>query len=125
MYLSAVFFCDFVNGKIYNYINFSGLITAIFISLLLGNDIAAVIIQGLEVLLIFLPFCYLGGIGGGDAKCFCVVAVLLGMKGALILVLITLGMGVGYAFFKKKRKIKLGVFMPVAHILLNLWIGGF
>lgn len=125
VYLSAVFFCDFRDGKIYNYINFSGLITALLILALSGNEGFAWVLQGLEVLLIFIPFCFLGGIGGGDAKCFCVIAILLGIKNALILIIITLGMGVIYAFCMRQRRIKLGVFMPVAHILVELLIGGF
>lgn len=112
-----------MDGKIYNFLNFAGLITAVVAAWPEGKCCEA-ILWGLGMMIIFLPFNFAGGIGGGDVKCFGVIAAFTGLNRAVELVLVAMIIGTVSAILRRQRRIRLGVFMPAAHVIVELMLGG-
>ncbi|MGN0481361.1 MAG: prepilin peptidase [Lachnospiraceae bacterium] len=122
-FLSMVFVCDYLNGRIYNFLNIAGLVTAALVAVLEGRGCIP-LLQGMGVLAVFLPFNIKGGIGGGDVKCFSVITVLAGLHTAMRLIITAMVIGLFFSLLKRQSRIKLGVFMPAAHIIAELMSGG-
>lgn len=120
-FLSAVFVCDYLDGKIYNHINLLGVITAAYLDFQMYGNLSQAM-QGLELLVIFVPFCFIGGLGGGDVKMFAVMGMMLGFNIAIKVIVVALAVGVVVSLLRRQRLIRLGVFMPIAHIVVM--IGG-
>lgn len=112
-----------MDGKIYNFLNFAGLITAVLAAWPEGRCCEAVLCS-LGMMIIFLPFNFVGGIGGGDIKCFGVIAAFTGLHRAVELALAAMIIGTVFAVLRRQRRIRLGVFMPAAHVIVELMLGG-
>lgn len=132
-YFSAVCFADWREGKIANGLNAVGFVTAVFLCLAQYKDALPARLAGsFIVFLIFMFFNFFGGIGGGDVKCFVVLSLMCGAELALKLIFVSLLAAVlvwGFiTFFHRGEKgenhrIKLGIYMPAAHIITML-MGG-
>lgn len=116
---------DYFYGKISNALNFWAMGMALVFQL--ANNGAHGCIEGLGnaglVFGLMMPVYFLRGIGGGDVKVFLCVAVFLepfaGLKFIFMVFLLGGMAGIGKKFTGdyKKTKIKLGIYMPLAHVI--------
>lgn len=134
-YFSAVCISDWREGRIYNSLNVLGAVTAVWLCILCnGCSFITRVGEGLTVLAVFLIFNMMGCLGGGDVKCFGVIGVMCGMARAMKLIVVALiiavtvwvigGIAVGvHGSEKRHRRVKLGIYMPLAH-LITIFTGG-
>lgn len=118
---------DYFYGRISNEINFWVLSMGLFLRLISDGMMACIQSLG-SVLITFCfvaPMYFFRGIGGGDAKAFLCIAAFLGSFCSLKFIFIVLVLGSIAGIWKKytkggkRTKVKLGIYMPLAHVIIT------
>lgn len=124
-YLCGVLIMDLKQGKISNRYSLVALLMQMIPGVILCGFDTTInrLADSVFVFLAFMLAFAIGGIGGGDGKAFACMVAMVGLDKGLFIILFTLVFGCIYGIMKKqiehtgKTRVKLGVFMPFAHIL--------